>query len=336
MSDTLSDDAAKPSWHATPWSRMAQAIATDRVAHGLLVCGPPGIGKRLFAERIVAALLCRDRDENGDACGRCAGCRQRQAQTHPDISRLVPEEAGKLIKVDQVRAFSQRLQLTPQYDSGRIGWIDPAEALSPSAANSLLKTLEEPPPACHIVLVTDRVSALMPTVRSRCQLWRLAPPEPNEARQWLEERQIDCEGLDADSLRTPFAVVDRQAQDYAVLIDGWDGTLSDVIRNREDPAAAAERLAKQPADLLTDWLYRRASGLLSLALMKEGQSADNPEALPEGLARVATRMDPHAFQPWCAQVAEAARLARSNADWQLVIESLLLDLKTRLKRKPSR
>ncbi|MES1948840.1 DNA polymerase III subunit delta' [Salinisphaera sp. C84B14] len=336
MSDTPADDVAKPSWHATLWTRMAQAMAMDRVAHGLLVCGPPGIGKRVFAERIVAALLCRAPDRNGDACGHCAACRQRQAETHPDISRLTPEETGKLIKVDQVRAFSQRLQLTPQYDSGRIGWIDPAEALSPSAANSLLKTLEEPPPACHIVLVTDRVSALMPTIRSRCQLWRLAPPEPDEARQWLEARQVDCDGLDVDSLRTPFAVVDRHAQDYATLIDGWDSALSDVIRNREDPASAAERLAKQPADLLTDWLYRRASGLLSLALMKSGDPADNSQALPESLARVATRMDPHAFQPWCAQVAEAARLARSNADWQLVVESLLLDLKTRLKRKPSR
>ena len=335
MTDASASDITTPPWHAALWARMAHAIASDCVAHGLLVCGPPGVGKRVFADRIVAALLCRNRNAEGDACGECAACRQRIAATHPDISRLVPEEAGKLIKVDQVRAFSQRLHLTPQYDSGRIGWIDPAEDLSPSAANSLLKTLEEPPQGCHIVLVTDRVSALMPTVRSRCQLWRLAPPAPDAAREWLQTNGVDAQGLDADSLRTPFAALDRDAQDYAALVNGWDATLSDVIRNREDAASAADRLAKQPADLLTDWLYRRASALLAVALMEGGETHE-PRALPDNLARVATRMDPHAFQPWCAQVAQAARLARSNADWQLVIESLLLDLKSRLKRRQSK
>ncbi|MES1940534.1 DNA polymerase III subunit delta' [Salinisphaera sp. T5B8] len=325
-----------PPWHTPAWAHMAHAIAADRVAHGLLVCGPPGIGKRVFADRIVAALLCRERDAQGDACGRCAACRQRIAGTHPDISRLVPEEPGKLIKVDQVRAFSQRLHLTPQYDSGRIGWIDPAEDLSPSAANSLLKTLEEPPPACHIVLVTDRVSALMPTVRSRCQLWRLTPPTPTQATEWLTANGMDPAGLDADSLRTPFAALARDSQDYSALVDGWDRTLSDVIRNREDAASAAERLAREPADLLTDWLYRRASALLAQSLA----AADEPQGeagsvLPAHLARVATRMDPYAFEPWCAGVVESARLARSNADWQLVLESLLLDLKRCLKRKSS-
>lgn len=321
-----------PSWHTPLWTHMAQAIASDRVAHGLLVCGPPGVGKRRFAARIVAALLCRAPQASGDACGECPACRQRLAGTHPDISRLLPEERGKLIKVDQVRAFSQRLYLTPQYDSGRIGWIEPTEDLSPSAANSLLKTLEEPPPACHLVLITDRVSALMPTVRSRCQLWRVPPPAPEQAREWLEARGIAAADLDADSLRTPFAVVERNERDYPLLAKEWDDTLSNVIRNREDPSAAAERLAKQPADLFTDWLYRRASALLALAL-EPADGASSGHELPESLARIAVRLDPHVFQPWCAQVAETARLTRTNADWQLVIESLFLNLKSSLKRK---
>lgn len=334
-------EPSAPTWHEPLWQPMARAIQGDRVAHGLLVCGPPGVGKRRFAARIAAALLCRDRQDSADACGVCPACRQRLADTHPDISRLVPEESGKLIKVDQVRAFSRRLYLTPQYDAGRVGWIEPAERLSPSAANSLLKTLEEPPPTCHIVLITDRISALMPTVRSRCQPWRVPPPHPQQARDWLEDNGVTTAGLDEDSLRTPFAVIDRSGRNWRALSQDWDETLSNVIRNREDTVSAAARLAKSPADLFVDWLYRRAGALLRVAL--ESKSADtvvdgndrSNNDLPESLERIAQRLDPAVFQPWCARVSETARLAHSNADWQLVIESLLLDLKSSLKRKPS-
>ncbi|MFC3104361.1 DNA polymerase III subunit delta' [Salinisphaera aquimarina] len=319
-----------PGWHDALWQHMGQAIAQDRVAHGLLICGPPGVGKRVFAARIVAALLCRGRADNGDACGECPACRQLGAETHPDVSRLVPEETGRMIKVEQVRNFSRRLHLTPQYDSGRIGWIDPAEQLSMSAANSLLKTLEEPPARCHIVLMTDRVSALMPTIRSRCQLWRVPPPAPADASAWLQTQDIATEGLDDDSLRTPFAVLERTTRDYDALTRNWDTALSDVIRNREDVSSAAARLAKDPPDLWLDWLYRRASALLSIALGDTRNSF-----LPKPLEQIALKLDPAVFQPWMAQVAGTARLAHSNADWQLVIESLLLNLKGSLKRRPA-
>ncbi|MES1925322.1 DNA polymerase III subunit delta' [Salinisphaera sp. T31B1] len=328
----MSSDASGilPAWQAELWSHFAHAIERDRVAHGLLVCGPPGVGKRLFADHMMAALLCRERSDAGEACGVCAACRQVAAATHPDISRLVPEEPGRQIKVEQVRAFTRRLYLTPQYDSGRVGWIEPAEQLSPSAANSLLKTLEEPPPNCHILLITNHVSALMPTIRSRCQLWRVPPPSADMARMWFEAQEVDTAGLDADSLRTPFAVQDRRERDYDGLSRSWDDALSAVIRNRQDVSSVAEGMARQPVDLWLDWLYRRAAALMAVALNDERDTT-----LPRTLLQIAHRLDPAALQPWLAQVAEAARLAGTNADWQLVIESVLLDLKASLKRRPA-
>lgn len=317
----MSVELEHPPWHAGLWRYMAGAIAADRVAHGLLVCGAPGVGKRVFADRIVRALLCRSRDANGDACGACAGCRPYAAGTHPDVSRLEPEEAGRQIRVDAVRAFSARLHLTPQYDSGRIGWIDPAEALSISAANSLLKTLEEPPAGCHIVLVTDRVSALMATIRSRCQLWRVPPPAPDTARAWLVAQGVAADSLDADSLRTPFAVRERTGRDYASLADSWDADLAGLLAGRVDAVAMAERSAADPADLWLDWLYRRAAALLAVAL---GDRSD--DALSQPLAEQARRLEPGALQRWVARVAETARRARTNADWRLVVESVLLQL----------
>ena len=314
-------------WQAGLWAHMSRAIADGHVGHGLLFCGPPGVGKRAFAERTVRALLCRDRTADGDACDRCGACHQYKAGTHPDLSQLVPEETGRLIKVEAVRAFAERLQLTSQYDTGRLGWIEPAEALSASAANSLLKTLEEPPAGCHIVLITDRVSAVMPTIRSRCQLWRIPPPAPAEARAWLSAQGIDADGLDSDSLRTPLAVHARQSRDYDRLATAWDADLAELLAARADAVEVAERAAADPADLWLDWLYRRSGALLTASL---GQGAD--AELPAPLARAGARLEPAALQRWCARVAETARLAHTNADWRLVIESLLLHLSEAVRR----
>lgn len=317
-----------PPWHAPLFEHMARTIRDDRVSHGLLICGPAGVGKRVFAERVLRALLCRERAALDDACGQCSSCRQVAADTHPDISRLMPEETGRQIKVEQVRAFSRRLYLTPQYDSGRIGWIDPADQLSPSGANSLLKTLEEPPRGCHLLLLSDRVSALMATVRSRCQLWRVPPPSTEASREWLSAQGVDAAGLDADSLRRPLAVLARRHNGDEDQTSAWDEMLSAVIRNREDVSSVAERMAKQPADLWLEWLYRRGAALMALAL-----GDDRDQTLVEPLAQIARKLDPGAFEPWLARVAETARLSRTNADWQLVIESLLLELKLCLKRR---
>lgn len=317
----MSSALSIPPWHADLWAHMMRAMASDRVAHGLLICGAPGVGKRAFAHRVVAALLCRARRDDGDACGSCVACRQYAAETHPDISRLLPEDTGRLIKVDQVRAFGHALHLTSQYSSGRIGWIDPAEQLSISATNSLLKTLEEPPSSCHIVLVSDRVSALMATIRSRCQLWRVPPAEPEAGARWLADNGIEARTADPDSLRSPFAIIARQDQNYDDLVRGWDDDLLRLLNRRANAVVVAERAAGAAPDLWVDWVFRRANGLLAVSL---GDPADN--GLSEPLQGAARRIGPRVCQRWALRVMDVARLRRTNADWRLVLESLFLDL----------
>ena len=322
----------EPSWHEPPWVFFQQALASGRLAHGLLIHGAPGVGKRVFVERVARALLCRARRPDGDACGACPACRQVTAGTHPDISRLMPEEAGRQIKVDQVRRFSQTLHLTSQYASGRLGWVDPAEGLSISAANSLLKTLEEPPLDCHLILVTDRLSALMPTIRSRCQLWRVPAATPEAGAAWLAERAMTEYAIDNDSLRAPFAVQARYEEDYAALTQAWDDDLARLLARRVNAVTIAERAAKAGRHLWIDWAYRRANALLAASLQAE--SAIN--ALPAALRPAAARIEPAVFARLASGVARAARLAATNADWRLLIESVLLDFSERLpqSRKP--
>ncbi len=313
-----------PSWHAGLWARVGRAIADNRVAHGLLICGAPGVGKRAFAQRVVRALVCRDRRADGEACGVCPPCRQYAVGTHPDIARLVPDEPGRAIKVEQVRALSHALHLTSQYATGRIGWIDPAEALSTSAANSLLKTLEEPPAGCHIVLVSDRVSALAATLRSRCQLWRVSPAAADVGAAWMTDNGIDTTGLDADALRMPYAASARANAGYDALVQAWDADLVHLLAARADAVECAERAAASAAGLWIDWAYRRANGLLAASL-----GAPVPAHMSGELQAAARRLGPVALQHWAARVDYAARLRTTNADWRLVVESLLLDLAER-------
>lgn len=315
----LDDKPLALPWHDTLWSHVAAGLTAERVAHGLLITGTPGVGKRRFAHRLAAALLCRDRTPDGDACNVCAGCRQRRAATHPDISRLTPEETGRMIKVDQVRRFSHTLHLTSQYATGRLGWIDPAEALSTSAANSLLKTLEEPPAGCHIVLISDRVSALLPTIRSRCQIWTVPAATPEVARNWLVNHGIDAAHNDADSLRAPLALLARRTADAEGWIAQWDKDLARLLARRANPVTVAARAVEAERRLWLDWLYRRCNDLLLATL------ADDP-AIDNGLAAGARRLGRRRIEAWSRHVTEVARMGETNADWRLVVESVFIEL----------
>lgn len=173
-------------WQAAAWAHLRALLEAERLPHALLVAGPGGSGERVFAERAAQALLCRAPE--GVPCGGCPACRQFDAGTHPDAIRVEPAEAGKAIPVDAVRALVARLALT---GTGRkVALIDPADAMNTNAANSLLKTLEEPPGDSVLLLVSMRPGRLPATVRSRCQRITFGLPEPETACAWLEEHGV--------------------------------------------------------------------------------------------------------------------------------------------------
>jgi DNA polymerase III subunit delta' len=186
------------------------------MAHALLLCGPPGVGKRIFAEAMAARLLCERPTAEGMACGQCPSCHWRCAGNHPDLHRLEPEnEAGAedgsttegeegapegeahkkgsdQIVIAQLRALQARLLLTAHQAQGRVTLIEPAESMNPVTANALLKLLEEPPDASFFILISHRPGRLLPTLRSRCQTWVFTPPEHPQALAWLAQAHPDC------------------------------------------------------------------------------------------------------------------------------------------------
>jgi len=194
-------------WHRETLRRLLGDRA--RLPHALLVHGPAGIGKVEFARALGAALLCES-PRDGLACGTCASCHWYSQGNHPDFREIVPDAAqedeegdaaeadsGKpekakslVIKIDQVRAVADFVALSSHRAGYRVLLIHPAEALHPGAANSLLKTLEEPPQGAFIALVSDRPARLLPTLRSRCRMLALPPPPRAEALAWLRERGV--------------------------------------------------------------------------------------------------------------------------------------------------
>jgi DNA polymerase-3 subunit delta' len=177
-------------WLAQTWRVLADALATNRLHHGLLFAAPTGLGKRALADALVAAALCTQRAADGQACGVCRACRLVAAGSHPDRIRVTFElrDDGKPrteITIDQMRALAQRLAMSSQFGGLQLALIDPADRLNASAANALLKTLEEPAADTVMILVADEAARLPATIRSRCQAVEIREPSGEEALAWL-------------------------------------------------------------------------------------------------------------------------------------------------------
>lgn len=182
-----------PPWQREPWRNLTDRLHRDAVPHAILLTGAAGLGKREFARRFAYFLLCETRGNT--PCGQCRACRLTQAGSHPDCTTVTLEcrDDGKLrseLTIDQIRALSERLALTSQFGGYQIALIYPADCLNASAANGLLKTLEEPPVGTIILLVSDQPARLPATIRSRCQRINFHLPNERDGTEWLSNQGI--------------------------------------------------------------------------------------------------------------------------------------------------
>jgi len=180
LSDIVGQDAAV--------DRLRKAMELARLPHALLFWGPTGVGKQTVARALAAAMLCsRPRQPEG-GCGRCDDCRMLAAGTHPDYQLVYKELAAfhedasvrdrvmQELSIDVIRSFLiAQSAWAPKSGRAKIFVVQDAELMSAEAQNSLLKTLEEPPPRVTIILLTQRPEELLPTTRSRCSLVRFGP-----------------------------------------------------------------------------------------------------------------------------------------------------------------
>lgn len=162
---------------------LKRAVAEGRTGQGLIFAGPRGIGKHRFALAFAQAVNCLQ-PIGGDSCGECQNCRKFAARDFTDVKTISPD--GQFIKVEQMRDLSREAYFRPYEGRRRVYILDEAERLGEEAANSILKTLEEPPDTSLLVLITAKPYALLETIRSRCQTLNFAPLSRDDLKAYLE------------------------------------------------------------------------------------------------------------------------------------------------------
>lgn len=260
----MSGEATFAPWQQRAYDQTVAALDAGRLGHGLLLCGPAGLGKHALAMRLAAHVL----GQGPDAAARARSAQLIAAGTHPDLHvvSFIPNRTGDKLRteiiIEQIREVSQKLALTPQYGIAQVVIIDPADAINRAACNALLKTLEEPAPGRYLWLLSAEPARLPATIRSRCQRLELKLPPRQEALDWLRaqgfaaaaaEEALDAArghpGLAAQWLREDGLALRRQvASDLEQLAAGRAGAVELATRWTGDEHADAR--LRHAADLV--------------------------------------------------------------------------------------
>ena len=175
--------------HKTNIDLLKNSLRSGRIANAYLFAGPPDVGKEFVAVNFAKALNCLDpKDDYDDACGTCISCRKIDGGNHPDVRKVSPD--GAWMKIDQIRELQKQISYKPMEGRRKIYIILGVERMTREAANSFLKTLEEPPGTSTLILVTTNMNALLPTIRSRCQILKFSNVPRTVLRQELIKRFI--------------------------------------------------------------------------------------------------------------------------------------------------
>lgn len=319
-----------------PWldEPLSRALSGQR-GHALLVHGPFGVGQFEFCLRLAQAWLCEqpDRQPGTGACGVCSSCHLVSAHGHPDLMVIAPEalqeslgwapdddtpkesegrsksKPSAEIKVDAIRRAVAFAQQTSARGVCKVVVVYPAERMNAVAANTLLKTLEEPPGAARFVLGAGQSESLLPTIRSRCQNFRLTLPATAAAHDWLAEQGVSQPAIALGaSGGEPLTAIDlaRQGVDAALWVK-----LPGAILGGQPGA-----LVTWPVALLVDTLQKLCLDLTLLAL---GQS---PRYFPASCLPRGAKLP--RLIAWAGTLRKFKRHAEHPSNAALQIESLLM------------
>ncbi|MEN8257007.1 MAG: DNA polymerase III subunit delta' [Thermodesulfobacteriota bacterium] len=259
-------------------SFLLSSFAKEKMSHAYLFKGPSGVGKKMLARAFAAFINCTS-PANNDSCGSCPSCKKFNSDNHPDLLVIEPQGAG--IKIAQIRQLQKDLTYPPFEAKTRVVILpDIHDTMRrPEVANSLLKTLEEPPPDTLLVLTGDEAGGILPTILSRCQLVPFSPLTCQEVAGLLSPEVASSQAL-------TLAAVAEGSPGRAVLLDGMGllelrremiDTLTNLDPSSPEAVDLVYGLAAQAAalkenlgelfDLLTTWLR----DLTVLAFEKKGQ-----------------------------------------------------------------
>jgi len=309
-------------WHASLWQRLEAYLRQGRIPQGLLISGPRGVGKGELARYFAARMLCG----HGKACGICPACRLLAAGSHPDLIVVAPEADGPLT-VEQIRELIEMLALTPQYDRGRVVILEAADRMNAAAANSFLKTLEEPVPGTVILLLCQLPSRLPATILSRCQHLKLPVPPAPEAIAWLVAQGVEAQQAElalalnggAPLLARSWLDSDAPAKRQRFLAT-WD----ELLGRQRDPLVLALAWQEEPLESVVNWSQALVADLVRL---KQGDTVRllNPDRR-EWLQDWARRLDLDRVLRLWQWLLELREALQTQLNRTLLLESLFLQI----------
>ncbi len=322
-------------WHKDVWRRWNEL--RSRLPHAILLKGQQGIGKFDLAMRIAQSMLCEQPGADGSACEACPSCHWFQQKSHPDFRLLQPEalsetedagedagnkKASRQISVSQVRTLSDFANLSSHRGGHRVVVIHPAETMNASAANALLKTLEEPPGAMLIILVSHKPQQLLPTIISRCLTLAVPMPAREASIAWLKQQGIDAPTtMLAQAGFAPLQVV-RALEEGPSGPDEHQGFLREITQPADlDVYALAERLQRTEPPKVIHWLQQWCYDLGSVKLAGKVRYNTEQRELIEKLCARINVLDLMRYQK---ELLAAKREALHPLNPRLLFESLLL------------
>jgi len=312
-------------------------LAHGRTRQAYLICGPDGVGKRTLALQLAAALNCEEPPEPGDSCGHCRPCRLIAAGTYPDLHQLEADRLGGVLKVEQVRQLQRQLALAPFEGRWRLALLLRFHEANPSAANALLKTLEEPASQVVLLLTARTPEAVLPTIVSRCELISLRTLTPAEVAEGLIGRGVDPvqAGLAANlaggrpgraiRLSTDERALSRRAQivsDLLALLEGQLGERFRYVEKMTRGGESGERREKS-LEVLETWLalWREAMHRSFGASPAIGGPAG--DGLVEKIARC---LGPEQIVSAVEATQRTLEDVSKNANLRLAFEALMLEM----------
>jgi DNA polymerase III subunit delta' len=304
----------------------------------LLLTGRPGLGKRATALFLAQSLLCETDRDALQACGTCASCRLYQAGNHPDLRILEvgqedeapasgtsdddagpSKKASRQISVEKVRTLTDFVTLTSHRGGVKVICIIPAEAMHPSAANAVLKVLEEPPGDTCFLLVSHQPERLLPTIRSRCFQLAFALPDAEPALDWLKVQGIEQGGLAlAQGGYAPLAAMGRAGdEDFwayrKLLLDALSAPAFDPLY----AAGIAEDIdSVLVSTLLSQWAY-------DVVALQSGGKIRYHLDYDASLEKTSQAAPPEEFMKWYDSIIQFGRVAQHPLNKRLAMENLL-------------
>jgi DNA polymerase III subunit delta' len=316
--------------HGKQITILRQALSADRLHHAYLFLGPHGTGKRTIALALAQALHCNQSEL--DSCGKCGQCHAVCNGNHADVRLIEPLSGKKEISIQQVRDLEKELSFRSFSGKKKVAIIDPAPLMNPAAQNALLKTLEEPPPGCLLILIASNAGGVIPTIRSRA----VALTFGSIPRDLLVKYFISTAGRTED-----------QAEVLAALSNGslsaaTMGAKQKLLEKRREwlelmacltpgnyhaAMASAERLTRDRADTLSflEWLEIWLRDLLVYRVDPFSEKLVNLDMRAE-IERQYTDVSFDQLDCLLEKTRDAGRRVQRNLNRRMVLEDLLFGM----------